>query len=179
MPNDTRRAFTCGYSIGKMVVMDQYTNHQLLLMEVRKKFCAGKTAQLARDIGKDGTYVNRLFYPVGKKGGKGVGLEIMTACSKRFQLPPGYWEQDAGVNLLDAIPVKEQANGTGTTIAAPMVMEPVPQFGFKWPFRDVTPQQYDLLDERQREEVEKYVVLQLRSREPPEKQDAPDYKTGT
>ena len=72
--------------------MPDYTNHQLLLMKLRDDFCNRKAAELARKIGKDPTYVSRLFYPNGKKGGKGVGLEIMQACSKAFGLAPGFWE---------------------------------------------------------------------------------------
>lgn len=72
--------------------MPEFTNHQMLLMRLRDEQCHGKAAELARMIGKDATYVSRLFYPIGKKGGKGVGLEIMSACTKAFKLQPGYWE---------------------------------------------------------------------------------------
>ncbi|WP_114968529.1 hypothetical protein [Rhodoferax ferrireducens] len=77
--------------------MPEFTNHQLLLMRLRDDRCNKKAAELARKIGKDATYVSRLFYPIGKKGGKGVGLEIMTACTKAFDLPAGYW--DGAVDL--------------------------------------------------------------------------------
>lgn len=72
--------------------MEQHTPHQQLLIHLRDERCAGNAAELARKIGKDGTYVNRLFYPIGKKGGKGIGLEIMQACTTAFSLPPGFWE---------------------------------------------------------------------------------------
>lgn len=61
-------------------------------MQLRDTRCGGKAAELARRIGKDGTYVHRLFYKIGKKGGKGLGLEILAACTKAFELPAGYWE---------------------------------------------------------------------------------------
>lgn len=61
-------------------------------MRIRDERCGGNAAELARRIKKDATYVNRLFYPVGKRGGKGVGLEIMAACNEAFSLPPGYWD---------------------------------------------------------------------------------------
>lgn len=77
--------------------MSDYTNHQLLLMKLRDDYCKKNAAELARRIGKDPTYVSRLFYPIGKKGGKGVGLEIMQACSKAFELAPGFWEGAANL----------------------------------------------------------------------------------
>jgi hypothetical protein len=90
--NNTRRAFTFGYLQKKIATMPVYTNHQLLLMKLRDDFCNKKASVLARKIEKDPTYVSRLFYPKGKKGGKGIGLEIMQACSKAFGLAPGFWE---------------------------------------------------------------------------------------
>lgn len=72
--------------------MEEFTPAQRLLMKIRDERCKGNAAELARRIKKDPTYVNRLFYPAGKKGAKGVGLEIMRACTVAFDLPPGYWE---------------------------------------------------------------------------------------
>lgn len=81
-----------GTQLGTIPPMAEYTGRQLLLMKIRDERCAGNAAELARRIGKDQTYVNRLFYPVGKRGGKGVGLEIMEACTRAFDLPAGFWE---------------------------------------------------------------------------------------
>lgn len=77
------------------------TPHQQLLMQLRDTFCGGNAAALARKINKNPTYVNRLFYPVDKKGSKGIGLEIMTACNKAFSLPPGYWDGLTDLDLSD------------------------------------------------------------------------------
>lgn len=71
------------------------TNRQLLLMEIRDTLCGGNSAELARQIGKDATYVNRLFYPKDKAGHKGMGLEIMAAASRAFFLPAGFWDREA------------------------------------------------------------------------------------
>lgn len=70
-----------------------YSPEQRLLMWIRDKKCGGVAAELARKIDKDATYVNRLLYPIGKAGRKGIGLEIMKACSDAFELPPGFWDQ--------------------------------------------------------------------------------------
>jgi phage repressor protein C with HTH and peptisase S24 domain len=73
-------------------MMEEYDNHQLLLMELRDKLCGGNSAELARRIGKDATYVHRLLYPVGKTGRKGIGLNLMYAINVAFGLPRGFWE---------------------------------------------------------------------------------------
>ena len=73
--------------------MSEYSHHQLLLMRLRDDRCHGKAADLARMIDKDASYISRLFYPAGKKGAKGIGLEIMQACTKAFKLSPGFWEE--------------------------------------------------------------------------------------
>jgi hypothetical protein len=70
----------------------KFTREQELLKQVRDTYCGGVNARLAAALDKNPTYVNRLFYPAGKDGRKGIGLEIMRAASKKFHLPPGYWE---------------------------------------------------------------------------------------
>jgi|GEM_PF-1159435 len=113
--NNTPRAFTFGYLQKKIAKMPDYTNPQLLLMRLRDDFCNKKAAELARKIGKDPTYVSRLFYPIGKKGGKGVGLEIMQACSKAFELAPGFWEGAA--ELPPSYKIKPDDHPTGVSLA--------------------------------------------------------------
>jgi phage repressor protein C with HTH and peptisase S24 domain len=85
--------FTRRYHAPTIEGMEAFTKEQRLLQRVRDDYCGGVSAELARRIGKDQTYVNRLFYPLGKAGRKGIGLEIMNACTKAFGLPAGYWEQ--------------------------------------------------------------------------------------
>lgn len=90
-----------------MLAMDEFEPRQLLLMQIRDKRCGGNSAELARRIVKDPTYVNRLFYPIGKTGRKGVGLEIMDSCNAVFDLPAGYWDGKA------ALPDLGQESSTG------------------------------------------------------------------
>lgn len=89
---NTQRSFTKRYSADTIKNMSEYTREQRLLMRIRDDHCGGKTATLAKRIDRDYSYVHRLFYPVGKKGGKGIGLEIMKTCSAVFKLEPGYWD---------------------------------------------------------------------------------------
>lgn len=72
--------------------MSEFTSHQLLLMRIRDEKCGGNAAELARRIKRSPTYISRLFYPTGKAGAKGIGLEIMSACTEEFELHPGYWD---------------------------------------------------------------------------------------
>jgi hypothetical protein len=72
--------------------MTEYTPLQLILAKLRDERCGGNTSELARQIGKDVTYVHRLFYPAGKPGARGIGMEIIAACNRAFKLPPGFWD---------------------------------------------------------------------------------------
>lgn len=63
-----------------------------LLELIRDTYCDGNQAQLARRIGKDGSYVNRLFWHPEKNGAKGIGPEVIEACGQAFNLPVGFWD---------------------------------------------------------------------------------------
>lgn len=71
------------------------TPRQQMLREIKDRLCGGNAAELARRIGKDPTYINRLFYEKSKSGHKGIGLEIMDVCSREFFLPKGFWDRSA------------------------------------------------------------------------------------
>lgn len=62
--------------------------------------------------------------------------------------------------------------------AQPEVEESTPSSRWMWPFKKIRPEQYDLLDDEQRVDIEKYVLLQVKSREPPpaEKHESPATK---
>ncbi|QIL73368.1 S24 family peptidase [Diaphorobacter sp. HDW4B] len=72
--------------------MDDYERQQALLAKIRTRFCGGVASRLAAAIGKDPSYVNRLFYPREKKGAKGIGPEIQLATKNVFDLPRGFWD---------------------------------------------------------------------------------------
>ena len=72
--------------------MDKYDRLQALMLGIKKRYCGDKAAELARKLEKDASYVNRLFYPRGKKGAKGIGPDIMERASEVFALPRGFWE---------------------------------------------------------------------------------------
>lgn len=169
--NNTFGAFTHGYFFKTMKKMSEFDAHQLLLIKIRDEHCGGSAAELARRIEKDGSYVHRLFYPIEKKGRKGIGLEIMNACTRVFKLPAGYWEGAPQVKTAysqeqfpTAILQDDKVTGMRT-----------------WPFKDVSEWQYNQLSGTQKQDVEKYVKLQLSTKDPTLEQNTPAYieKTGT
>lgn len=169
--DNTFRAFTRGYFLKTMKKMSEFDSHQLLLIKIRDEHCGGSAAELSRRISKDGSYVHRLFYPIGKKGRKGIGLEIMNACTSEFKLPAGYWEgapQPKTAYSQEQFPVAVLQDEKVTSLRT-------------WPFKDVSEWQYNQLSGAQKDDVEKYVKLQLSTKDPTLEQNTPAYiaKTGT
>lgn len=146
-----------------MEPMPSYTDHQLLLMQLRRDFCGDNSAELARRIDKNESYVHRLFYPVGKKGAKGIGLEIMQACTKAFNLPPGFWESTP-------TPHKRVHTLKFEHEPAPALAVRESAESWTWPFKGVTPKQYFLLPEVERDDFEKIIANAVRNRGHPAKQ---------
>ncbi len=109
---NTYRSYTYRYKSSTIRGMDTYERLQALLAFIRVHFCRGKAAELARRIHRSDSYVNRLFYPQGKNGAKGIGPEIMQACTEAFDLPRGFWEMspdEARVELAGALAKDTQA----------------------------------------------------------------------
>lgn len=157
--------------------MPEFTNYQLLLMQLRDTRCGGSAAELGRKIGKDGTYVHRLFYPVGKKGGKGIGLAIMDACNKAFNLPAGYW--DSLPTIAPPAETKVRALYDQTPQAAQNLGETNSQKLAFWPFEEVTVEQYNYLTKAQRAHVEAGILLMLNTGSTAEKQKTPANKSNS
>lgn len=86
--------------------MDNYARLQQLLTIVCSRFTGGNRAAMARAIGKDASYINRLFYPQDKKGAKGIGPELMDVTRATFDLPRGFWEMtpDEAIGALESAP---------------------------------------------------------------------------
>ncbi|WP_369662124.1 helix-turn-helix transcriptional regulator [Variovorax sp. V15] len=96
--------------------MEKYERLQALLTFIKNRFCGGKAAELARRIGRSDSYVNRLFYPQEKNGAKGIGTEIMDACTEAFSLPRGFWEMTPEEAVIE---VSGPVDGTpGPVVAA-------------------------------------------------------------
>lgn len=70
--------------------MDKYEIRRLRLIQLRDEQCGGVTAELARRIEKDASYVNRVLWEEGKKGRKRIGEDIVDATEKAFKLPHGW-----------------------------------------------------------------------------------------
>lgn len=110
--------------------MDKKRHLQDLLGLLRAHYCGGNAAELGRRIDTDGTYINRLFYPPGKPGGKGIGPDIMDKASRAFDLPRGFWEMslDEASAAIAAKPVLEQpaAHPKQPALRRPLLDEALP-----------------------------------------------------
>ena len=192
--NNTSGAFTYGYFLMKIKNMPEYRRLQLLLLYIRDTFCGGNGTKLAATINKNPSYVLRLFYPEDKKGAKGIGPEIMTECSKAFNLRRGFWESDPAewtatnrptIENTPALPPSETVKtDTGTGVNAHGS-----DSYYGWPFsEEIKPWQYNLLSVDQKKDIEKHVQLQILAsqikileKDPPAEQISPanNKKTGT
>lgn len=72
--------------------MEKYERLQSLLALLRDEYGGKTNAGLARRIEKADTYVGRLFYPRGKAGAKGIGMDLADACTIKLGLPKGFWD---------------------------------------------------------------------------------------
>ena len=80
--------------------------------------------------------------------------------------------------LADGVGPKHQLDRSiPTTATAHHASEKMLDSPWAWPFKLVKPAQYALLDDDQKIDVEKYIMLQVKTRAPPEKQSAPGKKT--
>lgn len=93
--------------------MTTHTYTQERLVFLRDTYCDKNAAELARRINKDPSYVGRLFYPPNKRGHKGIGLEIMSACNQAFNLPPGFWDQGGDTAPTPQDPSAKDLSGYG------------------------------------------------------------------
>lgn len=69
--------------------MDKYERRRLRLIQLRDDTCGKSTAELARRIGKDPSYVARMLYPEGKDGKKRIGDDLLEAIERAFNLSRG------------------------------------------------------------------------------------------
>lgn len=70
--------------------MDKYEVRRQRLIWLRDNLCQGKAAYLAERIGRDSSYVSRMFYAEGKKGKKRIADDMIELIEKSFQLDPGW-----------------------------------------------------------------------------------------
>jgi len=117
------------------------------------------------------------------------GITLAKACGVAPPSVSGWRTGDSksleGSNLLAAakcLGVRPEwlADGTGPMRpdtyqlnAGVVAREPIADTPWNWPFKKVKPKQWALLDDDQKQDVEKYVLLQVKSRETPKKQNKP------
>ncbi len=79
--------------------MDKYEKRRTKLKQLIKEKCDGVNAKLARDIGKDQSYVNRMLYAEGKAGRKRIGEDTADLIEKTYNLPPRWLDSDESDQL--------------------------------------------------------------------------------
>lgn len=123
---------------------------------------------LAKKVGyKNQSAIGNLENRAGGTGGNKIGAiaEALNVSLEWLMYGPD------GDNV-PFLPPRNRFNVPYTTLA----MESLPPKNSAWPFVDVTPDEYERLDDEQRKDIEKYVVLQVKTREPPEKHTSPASK---
>ena len=75
--------------------LERYEKRRLKLEKLIYDFCKGNNAELARRLGKEPSYINRLLYPEGKKQKKNIGDEFMNEVIDEFNFPEDWWINDS------------------------------------------------------------------------------------
>lgn len=81
-----------GKHSGMLRTMDKYERRRLRLLDLRNTLCDHNSAELARKIGREASYVTRMLYPEGKSGKKRIGDDMMEIIEKAFGLPRGWMD---------------------------------------------------------------------------------------
>lgn len=71
--------------------IERNEHRRLKLLELIRDQCGGVNAVLAKKLGKEPSYINRLLYPEGKPGKKNIGEEIMDAVIDAYNFPENWW----------------------------------------------------------------------------------------
>ncbi|CAB4124621.1 COG2932 Predicted transcriptional regulator [uncultured Caudovirales phage] len=95
--------------------MDKYENRRLRFLQLRNERCNSSSAEMARLIGKDPSYVARMLFEPGKSGKKRIGEDIKDAIEKSFNLPVGWLD---GLDASDTI--RKPQHNHSTEITLPM-----------------------------------------------------------
>ncbi|CAB4133061.1 COG2932 Predicted transcriptional regulator [uncultured Caudovirales phage] len=70
--------------------MDKYEQRRIRFLQLRNERCNGSSAEIARLIGKDPSYVARMLFESGKSGKKRIGEDVKDVIEKAFNLPIGW-----------------------------------------------------------------------------------------
>ncbi|WP_297487161.1 S24 family peptidase [Ferrovum sp.] len=73
-----------------IALMDKYEHRRLKVLELRDNLCNGNSAELARRIGREPSYVARMIYPEGKTGKKRIADNMVDVIESAFNLPRGW-----------------------------------------------------------------------------------------
>lgn len=85
--------------------VDKYERRQMRLAELMAERCGGSPTALAREIGRDSSYVSRMLYPPGKKGRKRIGEDMADAITLAFGLPHGWMDSGPSGGIREPPPM--------------------------------------------------------------------------
>lgn len=71
-------------------MVDKYEQRRLRVIQLKQERCNDNTAELARRINRDPSYVARMLYPEGKAGKKRIAEDMVGIIEQAFSLPPGW-----------------------------------------------------------------------------------------
>lgn len=74
--------------------MKRFENRKARLLHLINTKTGGNKSEFARKIGKEPSYVARLFYPVQKTGSRRIGDDLMLTVESVFNLPRGWLDAD-------------------------------------------------------------------------------------
>lgn len=109
---------------------NKYESRRLRLKKLIDKYAEGKISRFAEIIGRDPSYISRMLYPANKAGRKRIADNMMEHIEKTLSLPRGWFDFPIIDNQSD------------------------------WPFTSISSEDYKLLSESDKEEVE--VLIQLK-----------------
>jgi hypothetical protein len=109
---NTRRPFHPGPYEQRIASMDKYERRRLRLLQLRDETCHGKSAELARRINREPSYVTRMLYPEGTPGKKRIAEDMADVIEAAFSLPKGWLDSS------ESGPARGKEKETVTTIPA-------------------------------------------------------------
>lgn len=133
--------------------VDLKQHRHLRFVELFQRLYPGRggQARMARDFGRDATYIGRLLYPATKKGAKGLGEDTIIALENRYHLPRNWFDMPIGTELPQSIPPHARDANHITPLLYPPVLpslngyrcdSPPPS---AWPFPLVDRTRYERL----------------------------------
>ena len=110
---------------------NKYESRRLRLKKLIDTYADGKISRFAEMIGRDQSYISRMLYPANKAGRKRIADNMMEHIEKTLSLPRGWFDFPIIDNQTD------------------------------WPFSTISSDDFQLLSESDKEELEMLIRLKI------------------